>query len=909
MDFKSIEKKWQKKWEEAKIFEPEIKEKKFFINIPYPYLNGSPHIGAGYSWVRTDIYARFKRMQGYNVLFPQGFHATGEPLMGAIKRLKANDELQISTFKDFGASNEDIEKMKEDIKYAVDFWKSKWKEALKKFGMSIDWRRSFVTALLNPHYNKFVQWQYRKLKSLDLVRQGTHPVIWCPRDQSPTGDHDRLEGVGESPIDYIVFKFKLGKQILPAATLRPETIFGVTNMWVNPDEEYVIAEVDEEEWILSDSAIRKLEDQLKKIEVKEKIYGKDLIGKKVLNPVTKKQIPILPANFVNPENATGIVMSVPAHAPYDWAGLMDLKSNIKPITVIDVPEFKEFPAVEMIERLGIRDQNDKRLEDATKELYRREFYDGVISKKIKKYGGIKVSEAKEKLTKEFLKKNYAGIMWETTGKVVCRCTTLNHVKILKNQWFLAYSDKKWKKEVKSAFDKMTIYPEEVRPQFLNTVDWLRDKACTRKSGLGTPLPWDDSWIIETLSDSTIYMSYYTIAHLMKEFPIEEVNDKVFDYIFLGKGEAKDPRIEKMKKEFDYWYPVDIRTSGKDLIQNHLTFFVFHHTALFDKKNWPKGIGVNGYVNIEKEKMSKSKGNIIPLHDILNEFGADLVRLNLGTANEGVDDAEWSENNIISYRSKLDFISNVINDLDKYKNEKRIIDKYIISKVQHSIKSSLENYEKMNFRTAANESFFKIISELKWYLARGGYNKEIIEKVLTILLKLITPIVPHFSEEMWEELGNKKFISLERMPDYSEENVNMKIEAGEDVIRSIISDIEEIKKISGIDRPKKITIFVSPAWKYKVYEYYAQKVPMKDVIGKEEFKQIKKEIADYYSKLQKRGFVKDLLFTSSIEHEVFEDAKDFLEKQFTTKIEIVSAEKAKHPKASFAEPMKPGILIE
>src|SRR3972149_8824796 len=463
MDFKTIEKKWQKRWEEAKIFETEIgKGKKFLITVPYPYLNGSMHIGAGYTWARGDIYARYKRMMGYNVLFPQGFHATGEPLMGAIKRLNAGDEMQISTFKNFGASDKDIEKMKKDIKYAVEFWRNKWMEALKKFGMSVDWRRTFVTALLNPHYNKFVQWQYRTLKELGLVKQGTYPVSWCPRDQSPTGDHDRLEGVGESPIDYVVFKFKLDKQILPAATLRPETIFGVTNMWVKPDEEYAVANVGKEEWIISEHAIKKLEDQLKKVEVKQKIYGKDLVGKHLINPVTKKKIPILAAEFVDPENATGIVMSVPSHAPYDWAGLMDLPSKIKPISIIETPGFGEHPAIEIIEKLGIKDQNDNRLDEATKELYRKEFYDGIISKKIKKYGGIKVSEATEKLTKDFLMKNYAELFWETTGKVLCRCTTLNHVKILENQWFLNYSNEGWKKKVKDVFDNITLYPEGVR---------------------------------------------------------------------------------------------------------------------------------------------------------------------------------------------------------------------------------------------------------------------------------------------------------------------------------------------------------------------------------------------------------------------------------------------------------------
>src|SRR3990172_11137272 len=117
MDFKAIEKKWQKRWEEAKVFDTEIgRGNKFFITIPFPYINSSPHVGAGYTWVRGDIYARYKRMMGYDVLFPQGFHATGEPLMGAIKRLNAGDEIQISTFKLFGASDKDIKKIKKDIK-------------------------------------------------------------------------------------------------------------------------------------------------------------------------------------------------------------------------------------------------------------------------------------------------------------------------------------------------------------------------------------------------------------------------------------------------------------------------------------------------------------------------------------------------------------------------------------------------------------------------------------------------------------------------------------------------------------------------------------------------------------------------------------------------------------------------
>jgi len=132
---KKIEKKWQEKWEKAKVFEANIdkKRKKFFITFPYPYVNGAPHIGHTFLFFRTDSYARFKRLQGFNVLFPQGFHATGEPILGTIERLKQNDETQIETFKLFGASDEDIKNFVEKgPEFVARYWMNKWIRCLKE---------------------------------------------------------------------------------------------------------------------------------------------------------------------------------------------------------------------------------------------------------------------------------------------------------------------------------------------------------------------------------------------------------------------------------------------------------------------------------------------------------------------------------------------------------------------------------------------------------------------------------------------------------------------------------------------------------------------------------------------------------------------------------------------------------
>ncbi|MBI4018229.1 MAG: class I tRNA ligase family protein, partial [Candidatus Aenigmarchaeota archaeon] len=165
VDFKKIEKKWRSRWERTKLFEsnPE-RRKKFFITFPYPYVNGAPHVGHSYSSFRCDVYARYKRMRGFNVLYPQGFHATGEPILGLQERLKKGDKGQISAMKEFGASERDIAKFKKDAKYIVRFWMKKWIEALKLGSLSIDWRRTFVTTQLTPTYSRFIEWQYNTLK-------------------------------------------------------------------------------------------------------------------------------------------------------------------------------------------------------------------------------------------------------------------------------------------------------------------------------------------------------------------------------------------------------------------------------------------------------------------------------------------------------------------------------------------------------------------------------------------------------------------------------------------------------------------------------------------------------------------------------------------------------------------------
>jgi leucyl-tRNA synthetase len=879
-------------------------------------------------------------MQGYNVLFPQGFHATGEPILGVVERLKKNDEIQINTLKSFGAKEPDLKRFLKDPKNLVEFFMNRWINDLKLAGMSIDWRRTFVTTTITPTYSRFIEWQYNTLKKKGYVVQGTHPVIWCPKCQSPTGDHDRLKGEGESPIDYIMIKFGLDDLVLPCATLRPETIYGVTNVWIHPDAAYVKINVNGQKWVVSKRCFEKLKDQINGIEFIENIDPQTLIGKSCTTPLTEKNVPLFPAKFVDPENATGIVMSVPAHAPYDLIALKELidtdlekygieKNDLEPTSIIETPGFGEIPAKDICESMNITSiKQEKELDKATNILYKKEFHTGVLKDNCGEYAGMKVSDCKEKLSIEFIEKNIADIMWECP-EVVCRCTTTCHVKILENQWFLKYSDEDWKKLARRCLSKMNIYPDEARNNMNVTIDWLRNKACTRKTGFGTPLPWDKEWIVETLSDSTIYMAYYTLSRIIKKnkIPEKKLTDNVFDFIFLNKGDikkiSKESGLDKklmmdMKKEFEYFYPIDLRTSGKDLLQHHLIFFLFHHAAIFPEKFWPRGIGVNGYVNIESEKMSKSKGNITSLRDCLETYGTDMTRINMVCSSEGIDDSNWTIESIKGYRSRYEFLFEVARYLKKAKSKEiRNIDLYLQSRIQKNIQRAGEAYESMNFRTASHYAVFDSINELKWYMKRVGdiknANKRIVTEAMKNIILMLSPLTPHLCEELWHMLGNKKMLIIQKWPIYNVNFINEEAELSEEIIKQTLTDVEEIKKITKIE-PRKVTVFVAENWKFRVYQTVLRNKErsINDItneIMNSDMNIYGKATIMFIQNLYKKINELKPVLPRTRQFNILNESSEFLKKELGTRIEITDAEKTGNAKSKSATPQRFGILLE
>lgn len=960
MDWNALEKKWQKRWEESRLYEsdPDPGRKKCFVTFPYPYMGGPLHVGHAFTSTRLDAYARYMRMKGCNVLFPWAWHWTGETVAGAAERVKIGDKAFIDALREVdGVPEEDLKKFVDPV-YMARYYTENGRRAVKRLGLAIDWRREFQTTSLNPAYSKFIEWQYARLRERGYVSLGTHPVVWCPRCESPTGDADRLEGEEVRPEEYVLMKFKYGDAFLPCATFRPETIYAVTNLWINPDARYVEASVNGEKWIVSKECAAKLSDQLRKVEALKEFAGADIVGRTCKEPIAGRELLILPGSFVMPESASGLVYSVPAHAPYDWLAQRDLERNpkilekfnisadtvkaITPISMITVEGFGDFPAIELVEEMRVRDQFDPRADEATSALYKKEFHTGVLKQVAQEYAGRRVSEVKQELIDEFKQKGIADTMYDLPRCVVCRCTTPCSVKILRDQWFLKYSDPAWKERVHGLLDQMKVYPEEARKWFHDVVDWLHDWACSRKTGLGTPVPWSPDSIVETLSDSTVYMAYYMVSKFVEQRRIsaDQLTLEFFDYVFLGIGDSGalakklglEPSIlREIREEFLYWYPVDIRNSGKDLVPNHLTFFLFHHTALFAPEHWPRGLGVNGFIQVEGQPMHRSKGNFVPMLKALELYGADVTRCALLLGAEGMDDPDWRAEALRDVKSKLEAFHNNANAIIDMKGPIATgqLERWLLSSLQSKIQRVDEAMSIMKNRTALENAFFEVWNDFRWYLRRcEAPNGEVARKALSIWVRLLAPFAPHLCEEVWEKMGGEGSISNAYWPTYDTSMVDLRAEETEKIVKATMEDTSNLLKAMKI-KPRRICYYGASDWKWKIYLKALEMVEagrlergelIREFASDPSLRTKAKEVASFAGSVadQVSRMPADMrrtrLQAGKIDDiDALKGAQKLYSKQFEAEVSVFSQDDPRRydPKrrSELAQPYRPGIFIE
>ena len=946
------EKKWQKKWEEEKLFESNPNDKeKLFITVAFPYPSGAMHIGHGRTYTVPDVYARFKRMEGYNVLFPMAWHVTGAPVIGIADRIKRKDPWTLDLYENVHRVPKDELPKLEDPEYIVRYFSSEYNEVMHEMGYSIDWRREFRT--IDPTYRKFIEWQITTLHEKGLVQKGEHPVKYCPNCDNPVGDHDLLEGEGVGVNELTLLKFKIEDKVLVTATLRPETIVGATNIWLNPDVEYVLVKANDEKWVITKEAHYNLEQQIKGLDIISEINPDDLIGKMAVNPFTGDEIPIFPASFVSASYGSGVVFSEPADAPADYIALQDLKKNeeliskynlegivenVVPIPVCSVKGYGEIPAADIIERLGITDQNDEKLHEATNELYKIQHSKGVIIDSIPGFGGKKVRFAREELKEELISKNMATIMYDFAERpVVCRCGNNCVVKIMDDQWFMKYSNPEWKEKTHEVLNRETIIPPEVKNNFNYYIDWLDDWACSRKVGLGTRLPWDNKWLIEPLTDSTIYMSYYSVARFLKDMNPDDLNRAFFDKIYLNKDsddiKVAPEIVKEIQDEFNYWYPLDWRLSAKDLVGNHLSFLMFHHSAIFPEDKWPKGTVVFGMGLLEGNKMSSSKGNVILLKDAIEDYTADVVRLFLMASAEPWQDFDWREKEVLGTKRRLEWFKEFTSKVEEIKGSRldltnieqveltRTIDLWMLSQLNQHIKASTEALEVFQTRKALQESLFLLKKDIDHYLYRVNHLLDkkdpaviyVLSTVVESWIRLLAPFTPHACEELWSNYGGEGFVSVAQWPEADESLISLEIEKSEELVQNLIKDINQIKKMVGEDA-QKVHIYLASDWKWDLFE-------IANEVGKPDIGQImgraiganiyddKKEIAAVAKKIG-REMTKTKYVGKIDEAQIIDDALEYISNEVGSEV-IVHTDDSYDPqnKAKNAMPYKPAILIE
>ncbi|MBS1264125.1 MAG: Leucine--tRNA ligase [Methanonatronarchaeales archaeon] len=942
-DFGEVEERWRNRWEDEGVFEADPSDRdKFYITVAYPYPSGAMHIGHVRTFTLPDVFARFRRMQGYNVLFPMAWHVTGTPIIGALNRLKEGEEEQLRVLRDvFGVPEEELEAMEEPMDYASYFIENSYRSGMRRLGFSVDWRREFTTA--DGHYRRFIEWQYRRLREEGHLSRGLHPTKYCLGEENPVTTHDLLEGEDADIQNYTLVKFTDSEsRVLPMATLRPETVYGVTNAFVDPDSSYVEASVEGGTWVVSEEAVEKLEHQGHDLGVERGLPGRELVGLSVENPVTGDDVSVLPASFVDTGSATGVVMSVPAHAPFDHVAVEELKRraeelreeygidpeevrSIEPVALIDVEGMGEFPAVEVVEDMGIESQDDPGMEEATRTVYNREFHDGVLKEVAGGFAGRRVSTAKDALREHFSDEGVFDEVYEFSRDVVCRCGSRVIVAEAET-WFLEYGDPEWKEETMNLLDGVETVPEGTREDYVHTVDWLDSWPCIRNFGLGTRLPFDDRFIIEPLSDSTIYMAFYTLAHELSEEDAGELSDGFFDHVLLGEGTAEDvagetgmeaERVEALRESFSYWYPLDWRTSAHDLVQNHLTFFMFHHAALFPEEDWPRGIATWGMGLLEGEKMSSSKGNVVLAGEAVERYGADTARFFLFNNAEPWQDFDWRAEQVErTQRTLRSFHERCSEEIRSPRDEGAAddVDAWMLSRLEQRLAAGTEALEGFQTRKALQELFYGLNADVKWYRKRKRSDTEgVMGRVRRRQVKALAPFIPHMAEELWSVVSDD-LLCTSGWPEPDGEAVDPQLDAAEDLVRRTLDDVREILNVTGKE-PEEVVIYTAADWKREVLEAALDE----DVSGLGELLPLlmeSEEMRERGGEVKKvsqsvldnaRGLDNAYAYPSLDERGVLERAESFLEGELSCNVRVEREEDGGEG-ASKAIPIRPGIVV-
>ncbi|KAK0665384.1 putative leucyl-tRNA synthetase, cytoplasmic [Cercophora samala] len=815
----------------------------------------------------------------------------------AAKTVKAKYQFQI--LNSVGIPLEEIHNFA-DPQYWLKFFPPQCKNDLTKFGARIDWRRQFVTTDANPYYDAFVRWQMIRLKELEKIKFGKRYTIYSIKDGQPCMDHDRSEGEGVLPQEYTALKLKVvewapkaaeavkgkipedAKVYLVPATLRAETMYGQTCCFVGPSITYGLYKASEKEYfVITERAAKNMAYQgiFEKEGVPEKaadVLGSDLIGTVVNAPLSfHKEVRVLPMESVLATKGTGVVTSVPSDSPDDYAMVTELAkkadfygikkewAELEIIPIIQTPT-SDLLAPYLVKKLKIASPKDvKQLLEAKELAYKEGFYQGVM--KVGEFAGEKVEAAKPKVREQLIKAGEAFAYSEPENKVVSRsgdeCTVA-----LMDQWYIDYGEDSWRTIAYDYVENkdgkgLETYSPDTQHAFKGVLNWLKQWACARTYGLGSKLPWDPTFLVESLSDSTVYMAYYTLVPWLHtdlfgreqgkgKIAPEQMIDEVWDYVFartqltdelVTKSGIPKETLQGMRRDFEYFYPLDLRVSGKDLIPNHLTFWLYNHIALFPREFWPKSVRANGHLQLNGAKMAKSTGNFMTLDDVVKKYGADAARVALADAGDTIADSNFVEdvadNTILRFYTNKEWIEETVKDESLRTGELNDFQDILFDNEMNAlVAEAKKHYEETSYKLALKAGHYDFLNARDTYreacTAAGiPLHKDLVFKYIRLQALLLTPIAPHWADFVWQEiLGEKTSIQFARWPEVPASDAALT--AAREYVRQTSSNINsaeasQLKKMakgrqSDFDpkKPKKLTIFLTedfPTWQAKYIE--------------------------------------------------------------------------------------------
>jgi leucyl-tRNA synthetase len=837
---------WQEEWARAGIATGQRTpgQRKFYALVAYPGTSGFLHIGHLRALAYADALHRFHRMLGDAVLFPFGIHASGLPAVTWSQKVRDRDASTLRQLADYHLSPREREQL-EDPEQAARFLGESYRKVLRSLGVLVD-ETTYLTTV-DEDYQAFIRWQFHTLNSEHLLTQGSYFASVCPVcgpvavDPSET---DLSSGGSAEVLRFTTVPFRLEDgRVLLTATLRPETVYGVTNLWVGPGETLVVWHHGSDAYLVARFGAERLVEQHGG-RIGHEVSASELLGRRVEVPLRGVRVPILSSPLVDPQVGTGVVMSVPAHAPADAAALAGLDPATRaelgpPPVLLEVPPGSGLtasekallaghgtPAERALRNTGTKSLTDTdALNEATERLYRVEYVRGRMT--VPPLAGVPVRDARDQVERKLVEGGHSFELQEFSEPVICRNGHAVVIRRVPDQWFLHYGDPVWKEVTRGAAARLTCWPPDYARELPGILDWFADRPCTRKGRwLGTPFPLDPEWVIEPIADSTLYMAYYIVRRFVATGRLRsgQLTDAFFDHVFRGKGpgEPSVPRelLEAVRADFQFWYPLDYNMGGKEHKRVHFPAFLYTHARLLPDELQPRGIYVNGWITgpagtkISKKEVSSKGGRIPPIDEALKRWGPDALRLFYMMAASPSQDVEWDSELVDDAARRLEEVERLAREATGDAEGPPELDAWLVAAMHRLLREVRAAYDVPDLRKVAELTYVALPGLLRRYYLRGGVPGRATARVREAWIGLLSPITPHLAEELGQGT-DPRLVATRGFPDPAEFPSSEVAEAREAFLDRVEEDLRAVLRPAaerGEPVPEEAVFYIAEPWK-------------------------------------------------------------------------------------------------